>query len=89
MKLKTCLILSALVIGANVQAAQDPAAKPAEPAKVSVLQKAEEGAKKAAAEAKEATHKAAEAAQRAAEKAEQAISDTSQKAADAARHAAR
>lgn len=79
----------ALVVGASAQAAEEPAAKTGETAKVSMLRKAEEGAKKAAEEAREATHKAAEAAQRAAEKAEQAVSEASQKTADAARQAAR
>ena len=89
MKLEKWLILSALLVGASVQAAEDPAAKPVEPVELSVLQKAEEGAKKSAEEAKEATRKAAEAAKRAAEKAEQAVSDASQKTAEAARQAAR
>lgn len=46
MKLQRWLILSALVIGASVRAAGEPAAKPVETAWVSVLQKAGGNAKK-------------------------------------------
>ena len=76
MKLQEWLILSALMAGANVWAAETPAAKPAEGAKTSV-HKAEDSAKKAAEDAKEATRKAADAAKVAMEKAELAVSDTS------------
>ena len=62
MKLQKWLILSALLVGASAQAAEEPAAK------VSV-QKTVEAAKKAAEEAREATHKAAAAAKIAMEKA--------------------
>src|SRR5512139_3644159 len=89
MKLQKWLILSALMAGMNGWAAEEPATKPADGAKASSVQKAEDAAKQAAEEAKAATRKAAEAAKVAMEKAELAVSEASQKTANAAREAAR
>src|SRR3569623_1193130 len=88
MNLKIWLILSALVAGTNVWAADTPAAKPAEGASTS-MHKAEESAKKTAAEAKEAAQKATNSAKVAMDKAELAVGNTSQNAAEAARQAAK
>src|SRR3569832_444615 len=88
MKLKNWLILSALVAGTNVWAADTPAATPAEGASPSI-HKAEESAKKTAADAKEAAPPAAAAAPAAPAPAELAVGNTSQNAAAAARQAAK
>jgi len=76
MKLQNWLLISALLVGANVYAAKESAAKADEAATASV-QKSEDSANKSAAEAKEAAENAAKAAQLAAQKAAQAVREVS------------